>query len=376
MMKILNSKKLVKSVFLILNFILLCGNSSSPPQEIRLGNNSSRSTYTIPFGQDPAKQANYLDMMQRLPSNFNCQLPEGSSELICELCNCVYENGNEPPEGRIAVNRVVYTRMMSGHYPRGLCDVVRQPSQFSWYNPGMSQKNRTLNVNQQVVQNCMQTSVDSAHFKGTWFASNYWNPSLASPDWASACRAPVNVGNHRFCTGGAYGVRPPTNFPVPETIQDATDYRGALLEYFLTIRPAFAISSPVEDFLKQKNEFKMKTNFSNEVQKMYANKRNPAIAKGDFNGDGKEDFVSILVKNKKHFMVFFISQIQGYTTKYKTIPDNDITYLSFVGKDKIKAGLPNNKSRDLVQLEVFMGPTDAYFVEANKVIKFKGQLKR
>lgn len=359
--------KQIQIQILVVSYLFLTGFSGPPPKDVRLGNSGSSSSAS-------GMSAGYSSIAQQLPSSFNCTLPEGTSDLMCEICNCVHENGFEPAEGRIAVNRVVYTRAISGHYPRSICGVIRQPWQFSWYNPNMSQKHQTLNVNMPAVRNCIQTSADSQQYIGKWFASNYYNPSIVSPSWASGCRGFVNIGNHRFATGGCYGVRPNTTFIEQNQPGYSAPATSWLEEIFFT-PVAHAGFSPVEGFLKKNNQYKIKENFSNDIQKNIGENRNPASVEGDFNGDGKLDFVSILVKDNKHMMMFFISQGDGFVTKAKPIPSDDIFYLSKINKEKVDVILPNKKPRDIIQLEVFMGPTEGYYIDQNKVLKFKGKLK-
>lgn len=54
------------------------------------------------------------------------------------LANTVYfEAQGEPLEGQLAVAEVVLNRTRSGLYPVGICDVVRQPAQFSYVRRGV-----------------------------------------------------------------------------------------------------------------------------------------------------------------------------------------------------------------------------------------------
>jgi hypothetical protein len=135
-----------------------------------------------------------------------------------------------------------------------------------------------------------------------------------------------------------------------------------------------SIESPVDSFLKTNTTFSLKSNFTEDVKKMLGPKRNPALVKGDFNGDGTTDFVSILSQPKMDYMVFFYSDGKIFQTKYKKIPKLNNTYLTTVPEKQVQSGLPNDKPRDLVQLETYYGPTTAYYIEGSKVLEFKGSL--
>lgn len=149
-------------------------------------------------------------------------------------------------------------------------------------------------------------------------------------------------------------------------------------------------SNPVEAFLASNSNFKMKTNFSEDVKKLLGPKNNPALIKGDFNGDGITDYVAMLTLQPSNIpakkaaairydagadqMVFFYSVGNGFDSKSKGVPKENNIYLTKISKTMVKSGLPKGKPRDLAQLETYYGPTTAYFVEGSEVVEFKGTL--
>lgn len=391
----MNFKFLYKYVLVVSSFLFLCGmgevltptnlkdNGAVAEGEsvVKVNNGWVQPVHPV-TGRTPSEGATVgdwaltpQDVWNALPDSFNCDLDKDSNEIQCLVCNCFHENANEPAEGRINVNRVVYTREMVPNFPNSICGVITQPYQFSWLNKGMKQRHQVLykNGRSQGVHNCIETTAEASKYRGTWFASNY-HADYVSPNWRSGCRGANQVGRHIFYTGGCYGVKPPTNFPTtPKSRQnDAISW----LELFFKIPTANAAADPVSTFLKENGKYKLKTDFSKDVEKLLGEKTNPAIVKGDFNGDGVEDSVAILIKDKKHYMMFFASNGKGFIQKSREIPEIENIYLTTVSKKYVLAGLPNNKARDLVQLEIFMGPTQAYFVEKTKVIEFKGKLKQ
>lgn len=74
-------------------------------------------------------------------------------------------------------------------------------------------------------------------------------------------------------------------------------------------------------------------------------------------------------------MVFFNSEGGTYKVVQREIIDFNEIYLTKVSKEKVKSGLPNSRARDLVQLEIYLGHTEAYFVENNRVTQFRGELR-
>lgn len=359
---------------LIVVALLLMGFGDPPPTDVELQNNE---TFRINLpGSSPTSRGargseptTFNEVLQRLPSRFTCDLNGrdfNASETHCLVCNCVHENGNEPDQGRINVNRVVYTREMVPNYPNTICGVIRQPIQFSWLNRGMRQPYQTLTTANPQVQRCIKTTADAARYRGQWFAPNY-HATYVSPSWRRNCRSPQRLGTHIFYTGGCDGVRPPTNFPT-QRAGDAV----AWTEILFGIPQAFASEDPVSAFIKKNQAYKLKSDFSKDVEKLLGEKTNPALVEGDFNGDGKKDSVAMLIKNKKHIMAFFISSPKGYKMIARDIPDVNSIYLTTLLQKDLPKESASSKARDLVQLEVYMGPTSAYYVEKNKVIEYKG----
>jgi spore germination cell wall hydrolase CwlJ-like protein len=58
------------------------------------------------------------------------------SEMECLAGAIYFESKGEPLAGQLAVAEVIINRAKSGKYPRSLCGVVKQPSQFSFIRGG------------------------------------------------------------------------------------------------------------------------------------------------------------------------------------------------------------------------------------------------
>jgi hypothetical protein len=233
----------------------------------------------------------------------------------------------------------------------------------------MRQPRQTLTTGMPGVQRCIKTTADAAQYRGKWFAPNY-HAAYVNPRWNRNCRAAQRIGTHIFYTGGCDGVRPPTNFPT-QRANDAV----AWTELLFGVPKAFANETPFEAFMKKNQAYKLKSEFSKDVEKLLGEKSNPALVEGDFNGDGQPDTVAILIKNKKHTMVFFVSNPKGYRMISRDIADLNSIYLTtWLQKDN-PTEPSQGRARDLVQLEIYLGPTKAYFVEKNKVIEYKGTFK-
>jgi spore germination cell wall hydrolase CwlJ-like protein len=58
------------------------------------------------------------------------------SDMECLAGAIYFESKGEPLAGQLAVAEVIINRSQSGKYPRSLCGVVKQPSQFSFVRGG------------------------------------------------------------------------------------------------------------------------------------------------------------------------------------------------------------------------------------------------
>jgi spore germination cell wall hydrolase CwlJ-like protein len=74
--------------------------------------------------------------LSELVETYSAASAEPEGDLDC-LANAVYfEARSEPIEGQLAVAQVVLNRAASGVYPTGLCEVIKQPAQFSFVRKG------------------------------------------------------------------------------------------------------------------------------------------------------------------------------------------------------------------------------------------------
>ncbi|MGE3396386.1 MAG: cell wall hydrolase [Sphingomonas sp.] len=60
-----------------------------------------------------------------------------NAQQHCLASAIYFEARGEPLEGQLAVAEVVLNRARSGRYPRTICEVVRQPAQFSFVRRGV-----------------------------------------------------------------------------------------------------------------------------------------------------------------------------------------------------------------------------------------------
>lgn len=65
-----------------------------------------------------------------------------ADEINCLALNIYHESRGENLEGQISVAQVTMNRVEHDYFPNTVCDVVWQPSQFSWTHDGYSDRPR------------------------------------------------------------------------------------------------------------------------------------------------------------------------------------------------------------------------------------------
>ncbi|MHA1835991.1 MAG: cell wall hydrolase, partial [Candidatus Odinarchaeia archaeon] len=105
--------------------------------------------------------------------------------VMCLALNIYFEAKGESDVGKWAVGQVVYNRVYSPRWRDTVCEVIKQPSQFSWYWDGKSDKPKhgkawetSLGIARALVAIKGKGMYD---FSGG--ANHYYNPNLASPPW-------------------------------------------------------------------------------------------------------------------------------------------------------------------------------------------------
>lgn len=144
------------------------------------------------------------------PTSVNLMAcPSNGSEYTCLVCNCYYESSGEPQEGRIAVSKVVLSRVAAAKasvannarpdFPTTACGVIFQPSQFSW-TPG----NNTITAKpadrpavEQVLREC-RAAVTLAQTEGANGLIYFYNPRKVTPAWSRTAKSCGRIGDHVF----------------------------------------------------------------------------------------------------------------------------------------------------------------------------------
>jgi N-acetylmuramoyl-L-alanine amidase len=118
------------------------------------------------------------------------------------LAGAVYfEARGEPLEGQLAVAEVVLNRAASGEYPASICEVVKQPAQFSFVRngvfPPIDENSVAWRTAVAVAQIADERLADELTSDVLWYHANY-----VAPAWGRRLACATQIGAHIFYRRG------------------------------------------------------------------------------------------------------------------------------------------------------------------------------
>ena len=114
------------------------------------------------------------------------------------------EARREPPETRLAIAEVVYNRALqrSPRFGMSVEAVCRQPEQFSCWNPGDPNRNRTLSISLRdpEIADCVTIARDlvSGRIGGLTLGADHYHHRRVSPHYAREHAPCAQIGNYLF----------------------------------------------------------------------------------------------------------------------------------------------------------------------------------
>lgn len=166
------------ALFSILVFLVSCLQSTSTSPRGNPGDLPAGRPSTTPGDQGPE-------------GSVRCDSPQ--STFQCMMCNCHHETEGESYRGKVAVGKVVMTRVGMSEYPNSVCGVIYQHAQFSWTSMRVK---RNETISGASYRNCYQAVQESLAFRGH-FASHFHTPAV-TPRWRKNCRVLERIGGHIF----------------------------------------------------------------------------------------------------------------------------------------------------------------------------------
>ncbi len=130
--------------------------------------------------------------------------PINTEEASCMAEAVWFEARDQPIAGQVYVAQVIMNRVGSTGYPNTVCEVVNQPYQFSytleseeWRLNKLRKANKIDELAKKLAA-VISLQAISGGFSDLHFAQHYYNPSKASPRWASSFDEHLKVGDHKF----------------------------------------------------------------------------------------------------------------------------------------------------------------------------------
>ena len=129
--------------------------------------------------------------------SFSEQFARAEPEDILCLSEAIYhEARGEPWRGRLAVATVIINRVKSPLFPNSVCEVIRQPRQFSYWWDGKSDRMKdkvarlvAFRMARKVLEGLRSTEVNGAL---------YYHTNRVDPNWAGHLRQVAAFGSHIF----------------------------------------------------------------------------------------------------------------------------------------------------------------------------------
>jgi len=112
------------------------------------------------------------------------------AEVLCLVESIYHEARGETLKGQQLVATVIINRVRSSKYPNTICEVVKQPYQFSCFNRKLSIKDKK---SWSKIYNRAKLFLEPINSK-----IMYYHNTSVSPNWASQKTKVLQAGNHIF----------------------------------------------------------------------------------------------------------------------------------------------------------------------------------
>lgn len=125
-------------------------------------------------------------------------------ELKCLAKNMYYEAGGEGHSGWLAVGMVTMNRVVSGKYPRNICEVVYQNNgkvyQFSWAGTKKALTKPTNDLYNQIEELALHIYIHYHVLHDITGGALFFHAKHVKPYWSNRLTKTVRIGNHIFYT--------------------------------------------------------------------------------------------------------------------------------------------------------------------------------
>jgi spore germination cell wall hydrolase CwlJ-like protein len=119
-------------------------------------------------------------------------------DVFCLAKNIFHEAGVEDELGMFAVAQVTLNRVRSASYPNGICDVVMQPSQFSWANNRDRRWTHPTGPKWETSKRIARQVIKEGYRVPALQAAMFYHADYSKPSWRDPDAVVAQVGTHIF----------------------------------------------------------------------------------------------------------------------------------------------------------------------------------
>lgn len=124
-----------------------------------------------------------------------------NKDVLCLATTIYKEAANQGLSGQVAVGSVVLNRVGHSSFPDTVCGVVKQKSQFSWYQGGKISKYANLRDSRfgeaVVIAHSLLQAREEELYNGNVGRAMFFHADYVSPQWKNVKRV-KKIGNHVF----------------------------------------------------------------------------------------------------------------------------------------------------------------------------------
>ena len=120
-------------------------------------------------------------------------LAYSNADVDCMSKTIFYEANMEPLEGKVAVGYVLINRANNENKPKSICSIVKEPYQFSWYQPGKLTQKTPVDYRW-----LAREILDGFHSEPTEGASYFHRTTKHRPAWTRNLQLVGIIGHHTF----------------------------------------------------------------------------------------------------------------------------------------------------------------------------------
>lgn len=121
-------------------------------------------------------------------------------DVFCLAKNIFHEAGVEDELGMFAVAQVTINRVRNVNYPDTICDVVMQPSQFSWTNDRDRRWTHPSGPKWETAKRIARQVIKEGYRVPALQSAMFYHADYSKPSWSDPDAVVAQVGTHIFYT--------------------------------------------------------------------------------------------------------------------------------------------------------------------------------